>query len=94
MEWLAKFHGLSYTLTKEADHWLKENPTFVPILQRLPAPAKAMVKGSKRNFPEKFIEMAKHLDDDNDYYGQWMTSIFDKGLDLEDLREKMQKPKE
>ena len=94
LEWLATFHGLSCALLEIDPNFLENNPTFLPLSQRLPPPMKAMMKKSAKHMDrDTFVASAELLDeDDSKKFSTWMKSLFDeKQIDIVDLRGTMQK---
>ena len=90
VEWLAKFHGLSYVLMKNQPD-LKDK--YKPMGHRTDQRTKSMMKKMRQNFNEQIKHSINLLElEKSTKYSDWIEKVFAKGIDIEDLRDDLHVP--
>ena len=104
MDWLAKFHGLSYVLLNNhpdgPEGWLKENSYVKTMSLKLKELGQEkeneMNEALKELFlPENVIKRCEWLEKakDDKKYSKWMKSVFENGVTIPELRKSLHEPK-
>ena len=96
LDWLAKLHGLSYTLLQKDPKWIEKNPTFRPIMFRIPPQMRAEMKKFRKFFPVRCQKIADAISDGTGHnnYSAWMKDAFERGLDFDVVKGELQTPRE